>query len=116
MIRPVEKPCHIEVIDPLRALVSVYDKAGIVEFSRRLADAGFELISTGGTHQTLTEQGRLSVRQVSEVTGSPEILQGRVKTLHPAVHAGILARDLASDEKDSQLLLCCFASETSAFA
>ena len=76
----------------MRALVSVYDEAGIVEFSRRLADAGFELISTGGTHRTLTEQGGLPVRQVSEVTGSPEILQGRVKTLHPVIHAALLAR------------------------
>ena len=76
----------------MKALISVYDKTGIVEFSRRLADAGFELISTGGTHRTLTEDGGLPARQVSEVTGSPEILEGRVKTLHPVIHAGLLAR------------------------
>ena len=76
----------------MKALISVYDKTGIVEFSRRLAAAGFELISTGGTHRTLSEGGGLAVRQVAEVTGSPEILEGRVKTLHPVIHAGLLAR------------------------
>ena len=76
----------------MKALLSVYDKTGIVEFARSLAGAGFELISTGGTHQTLAREGGLSVRQVSEVTGSPEILDGRVKTLHPVVHGAILAR------------------------
>ena len=76
----------------MKALISVYDKTGIVEFSRRLSEAGFELISTGGTHRTLTQEGGLTVRQVSEVTGSPEILEGRVKTLHPVIHAGLLAR------------------------
>ena len=76
----------------MKALLSVYDKTGIVEFARGLAGAGFELISTGGTHQTLAQEGGLPVRQVSEVTGSPEILDGRVKTLHPVVHGAILAR------------------------
>ena len=76
----------------MKALISVYDKTGIVEFSSQLAEAGFELISTGGTHRTLTQNGGLTVRQVSEVTGSPEILDGRVKTLHPVIHAGLLAR------------------------
>jgi len=76
----------------LRALISVYDKTGVVEFSKRLVDSGFELVSTGGTHRTLSEEGSLPVKQVSEVTGSPEILDGRVKTLHPAIHAGLLAR------------------------
>ena len=76
----------------MRALISVYDKSGIVEFGRRLAAAGMELISTGGTHQTLSQEGGLLVRQVSEVTGSPEILEGRVKTLHPVIHGGLLAR------------------------
>ena len=75
----------------MRALISVYDKTGIVEFSRRLSASGFELVSTGGTHRTLTQDGGLQVQQVSEVTGSPEILEGRVKTLHPVVHAGLLA-------------------------
>ncbi|MDP6550117.1 MAG: bifunctional phosphoribosylaminoimidazolecarboxamide formyltransferase/IMP cyclohydrolase [Dehalococcoidia bacterium] len=76
----------------MKALISVYDKTGIVEFSRRLAAAGFELISTGGTYRTLSEEGGLAVRQVAEITGSPEILEGRVKTLHPVIHAGLLAR------------------------
>ena len=76
----------------LRALISVYDKTGVVEFARRVADAGYELVSTGGTHRTLTGEGGLNVRQVAEVTGSPEILEGRVKTLHPAIHGGLLAR------------------------
>ena len=76
----------------MKALISVYDKTGIVEFATRLSEAGFELISTGGTHRTLKEEGRLPVRQVSEVTRSPEILDGRVKTLHPVIHAGLLAR------------------------
>ena len=76
----------------MRALISVYDKTGIVEFSRRIASAGYELVSTGGTHRTLTDEGGLSVRQVADVTGSPEILDGRVKTLHPIIHGGLLAR------------------------
>ena len=70
----------------------MYDKTGVVEFGRHVADAGYELVSTGGTHRTLTEEGGLSVRQVADVTGSPEILAGRVKTLHPVIHGGLLAR------------------------
>ncbi len=76
----------------MKALLSVYDKTGIVEFSRQVASAGYELISTGGTHRTLSEEGGLPVKQVADVTGSPEILEGRVKTLHPVIHAGLLAR------------------------
>ena len=76
----------------MKALLSVYDKTGIVEFAGRLADAGFELVSTGGTHRTLTQEGGLRVSQVSDLTGSPEILEGRVKTLHPVIHGGLLAR------------------------
>ena len=76
----------------MRALISVYDKSGVVEFAKTLAESGYELISTGGTHQTLSQDGGLEVKQVSEVTGSPEILGGRVKTLHPVIHAGLLAR------------------------
>ena len=75
----------------MRSLLSVYDKTGLVEFARTLQDAGFEQISTGGTYRTLADAG-LRVEQVSDVTGFPEILDGRVKTLHPAVHGGILAR------------------------
>lgn len=76
----------------MRALLSVYDKTGLVEFAKKLSGAGFELISTGGTHKALSQDGGLAVLQVSEVTGSPEILDGRVKTLHPIIHAGLLAR------------------------
>ena len=76
----------------MKALLSVYDKTGIVELSRQLIEVGFELVSTGGTHRTLAQEGGLDVRQVSDVTGSPEILEGRVKTLHPVIHAGLLAR------------------------
>ena len=74
-----------------RALISVSDKRGIVEFGRGLIELGFELVSTGGTANTLKKAG-LQVTQVDEVTGFPEILDGRVKTLHPKIHAGILAR------------------------
>jgi len=73
-----------------RALISVSDKSGIVEFARSLSRRGVEIISTGGTLKTLREAG-LDARSVSEVTGFPEILDGRVKTLHPAIHAGLLA-------------------------
>ncbi len=80
----------------MKALLSVYDKNGIVDFARALLSAGLELVSTGRTHSTLTEAG-LPVQQVSDLTGFPEILDGRVKTLHPKVHGGILARrDVAS--------------------
>jgi phosphoribosylaminoimidazolecarboxamide formyltransferase/IMP cyclohydrolase len=74
-----------------RALLSVADKTSIVELARGLAALGVELISTGGTARTLGEAG-LPVREVAELTGFPEMLDGRVKTLHPAIHGGILAR------------------------
>lgn len=74
-----------------RALISVSDKSGVVEFARGLAELGIEIISTGGTRATLEDAG-VEVRDVSEVTGVPEILGGRVKTLHAAIFAGILAR------------------------
>jgi len=72
-----------------RALISVSDKSGIVEFSRQLADYGVEILSTGGTAKLLREAG-LSVKDVSEFTGCPEMLDGRLKTLHPKVHGGLL--------------------------
>lgn len=74
-----------------RALLSVWNKAGVVELAQALADWGLEIISTGGTAKTLQEAG-IAVRTAESVTGFPEILGGRVKTLHPAIHAGILAR------------------------
>ena len=80
----------MEYLPIKRALISVTDKEGLVPFATFLAEAGVELVSTGGTHKALAGAG-LSVRQVSDVTGFPEILGGRVKTLHPRIHAGILA-------------------------
>ena len=74
-----------------RALLSVYDKTGIVEFARFLIDKGLSLLSTGGTYKTLKNAG-LAVTEVSEYTGADEILDGRVKTLHPKIHGGLLAR------------------------
>ncbi|MEX2080489.1 MAG: bifunctional phosphoribosylaminoimidazolecarboxamide formyltransferase/IMP cyclohydrolase [Dehalococcoidia bacterium] len=74
-----------------RALLGVYDKTGIEEFGRGLVSLGWELCSTGGTHAALAAAG-IPVRKVEEITGFPEMLDGRVKTLHPAIHAGILAR------------------------
>src|SRR5215813_2876091 len=73
-----------------RALISVSDKSGLVEFARALADEGIELISTGGTRKALADAG-LPVLEVSELTGFPEMMDGRVKTLHPKVHGGLLA-------------------------
>lgn len=74
-----------------RALLSVYDKTGIVEFATSLSQLGFELVSTGGTARVLSQSG-LDVIGVSEVTGHPEIFDGRVKSLHPAIHGPLLAR------------------------
>ena len=83
-----------------RALVSVSDKTGLVPFAKRLAALGVELLSTGGTHKALADAG-LKVVQVGDYTQAPEILGGRVKTLHPRVHGGILyRRGLAADEAD----------------
>ncbi|HLY47577.1 MAG TPA: bifunctional phosphoribosylaminoimidazolecarboxamide formyltransferase/IMP cyclohydrolase [Solirubrobacteraceae bacterium] len=92
-----------------RALLSVSDKTGIVEFARGLTELGVELVSTGGTARELATAG-LSVREVSDLTGFPEIMDGRVKTLHPKLHAGLLAvRDepshmRAADEHDVELI------------
>ncbi|MEJ2228259.1 MAG: bifunctional phosphoribosylaminoimidazolecarboxamide formyltransferase/IMP cyclohydrolase [Alphaproteobacteria bacterium] len=82
-----------------RALLSVSDKSGIVEFARDLSSRSVELVSTGGTAKTLRDAG-LPVRDVAELTGSPEMMDGRVKTLHPVVHGGLLAiRDNAEHTK-----------------
>src|SRR5450631_4243712 len=74
-----------------RAILSVTDKTGLVEFSRKLSGLGVELISTGGTAKLLRDSG-VTVKDISELTGFPEMLDGRVKTLHPKVHGGILHR------------------------
>ncbi|MFT6625776.1 MAG: phosphoribosylaminoimidazolecarboxamide formyltransferase/IMP cyclohydrolase, partial [Cycloclasticus sp.] len=74
-----------------RALVSVSDKTGIVEFCQQLSDLGVEIISTGGTAKLL-QQKNIPVVEISDYTGFPEMMDGRVKTLHPKVHGGILGR------------------------
>src|ERR1700758_2309052 len=74
-----------------RALLSVFDKTGVVEFARKLAALKIEILSTGGTAKLLREEG-VPVKDVSEFTGWPEMLGGRVKTLHPKVHGGLLFR------------------------
>jgi phosphoribosylaminoimidazolecarboxamide formyltransferase / IMP cyclohydrolase len=93
VLDPFSKPTFSDNDTPLlikRALISVSDKKGIVEFATALREFGVEIISTGGTYNTLNHAG-IEVRSVSDVTGFPEILDGRVKTLHPTIHAGILA-------------------------
>lgn len=82
----------------MKALISVYDKSGIEDFGDALDRSGFELISTGGTYDVLSGAG-VKVRQISDVTGSPEILDGRVKTLHPTIHGGILGRRDLEDHR-----------------
>ncbi|MGV0432836.1 bifunctional phosphoribosylaminoimidazolecarboxamide formyltransferase/IMP cyclohydrolase [Corynebacterium sp. 20_84] len=84
-----------------RALISVYDKTGIEELAAVLAEAGVEIVSTGSTAQRIKDTG-VEVTEVAEVTGFPEVLEGRVKTLHPHVHAGILA-DLRKDDHAKQI-------------
>ncbi len=83
-----------------KALLSVYDKQGLVDFAAGLVELGWELVASGGTAKTLVSNG-FPVTEVAAYTGSPEILGGRVKTLHPAIHGGILSRD--TDEDRSQL-------------
>ncbi|MEG2188812.1 MAG: bifunctional phosphoribosylaminoimidazolecarboxamide formyltransferase/IMP cyclohydrolase, partial [Christensenella sp.] len=73
-----------------RAFLSVFDKSGVVDFARGLVELGFEILSTGGTQRELESAG-IAVTNVSDITGFPECLDGRVKTLHPKIHAGILA-------------------------
>jgi phosphoribosylaminoimidazolecarboxamide formyltransferase/IMP cyclohydrolase len=84
----------------MRALLSVSDKTGLVPFAQGLVDAGWELVSTGGTSRALQAAG-LKVIGISDVTGFPEMMDGRVKTLHPNVHAGILARRHRTDDLDA---------------
>ncbi len=82
-----------------RALLSVSDKRGLVAFATELVELGFEIVSTGGTAAELRAAG-VPVTAVDAVTGSPEILGGRVKTLHPRVHAGLLARPDADHQAE----------------
>ena len=81
----------MEPLSRPRALLSVYDKRGIVEFAKSLDSLGYEIVSTGGTARKLREAG-LDVIGVSDVTGHPEIFDGRVKSLHPAIHGPLLCR------------------------
>ena len=80
-----------------RVLISVSDKRGIVDFARELSQRGVEILSTGGTARTLTEND-IPVTEVSDYTGFPEMMDGRVKTLHPKIHAGILGRRGTDDQ------------------
>jgi len=82
-----------------RALVSVSDKRGVVELGKALAEHGVEILSTGGTASALAAAG-VPVKQVSEHTGAPEILDGRVKTLHPKIHGGLLGRPIPEHQQE----------------
>lgn len=87
-----------------RALISVSDKTGLIEFAKALSEAGVEIVSTGSTAKQIAASG-IAVTEVSSVTGFPESLDGRVKTLHPAIHSGILADlRLASHREQLQQL------------
>ena len=97
MIETADLPAPPDRAPVCRALLSVSDKARLADFGRRLAALGVELLSTGGTARALREAG-LDVTDVAEVTGFPEILSGRVKSLHPRVHGGILARRTSPDD------------------
>jgi phosphoribosylaminoimidazolecarboxamide formyltransferase/IMP cyclohydrolase len=92
-------PAASDIAPIKRALLSVSDKTGLVDFASALADRGVALLSTGGTAATLRDAG-LTVTDVAEVTGFPEMMDGRVKTLHPMVHGGLLAlRDDAAHRR-----------------
>ena len=87
----------------MRAILSVSDKSGVVSLARALAERHIDVISTGGTSKLLQSEG-LPVTNVSDVTGFPEMMDGRVKTLHPAIHAGILARRHRTEDLDALAL------------
>ena len=84
-----------------KAIMSVSDKTGLAVFARVLSEMGYEILSTGGTAQALENEG-ISVIQVSAVTGFPEMMDGRVKTLHPKIHGGILARPIPSHLQEAE--------------
>lgn len=91
MIKTKDLPLAPDFSPVRRALISVSDKADLTPFAKRLANLGIDILSTGGTARVLQEAD-IPVTNVSEVTGFPEILSGRVKSLHPKIHGGILAR------------------------
>ncbi len=95
--RSIPAPDRVKI---KRALISVFDKTGLVDLARALADRGVELLSTGGTSKALKDAG-LAVVDVSDITNFPEILDGRVKTLHPAIHGGLLAIRDADDHREA---------------
>ena len=90
-----------DLVRPRRALLSVSDKTGLEDLARSLSERGVELVSTGGTARAMRDAG-LEVRDVSEITGFPEMMDGRVKTLHPMVHGGLLA--LRDEESHTQAM------------
>src|SRR6266545_4525055 len=94
MPEPIPFPSAVSPVR--RALVSVHDKTGVAEFARELASRGVRIVSTGGTAAHLKKEG-VEVESVEETTGFPEILGGRVKTLHPKIFAGVLADDTRDD-------------------
>lgn len=87
------------IIKNVTAVLSVSDKTGLSDFAKLLNSVGFKLVASGGTATSL-RTSNLPVKDVSDITGAPEMLGGRVKTLHPAIHGGILSRKLESDMKD----------------
>ncbi|TDA67475.1 MAG: bifunctional phosphoribosylaminoimidazolecarboxamide formyltransferase/IMP cyclohydrolase [Clostridia bacterium] len=89
-VQPLTANLQLQLFHARRALISVSDKTGVVDFARSLIELGFEIVSTGGTAGELRQAG-VAVTSVEEVTGFPEMLDGRVKTLHPKIHAGLLA-------------------------
>ncbi|MEO0910519.1 MAG: bifunctional phosphoribosylaminoimidazolecarboxamide formyltransferase/IMP cyclohydrolase, partial [Pseudomonadota bacterium] len=98
---PIAKNHDIpDLADVRTALISVSDKTGIVEFAKTLSDLGVRLISTGGTSKAIADAG-IPVEDVSSVTGFPEIMDGRVKTLHPNIHGGLLAVRTDAEHKSA---------------
>jgi len=91
---------NLGLVKPKMALISVSDKTGIVDLARMLAGHHVHILSTGGTAKTLKDEG-VKVTEVSDYTGFPEMLDGRVKTLHPAIHGGLLARRQRSDHMET---------------
>src|SRR5205814_3162398 len=92
------RPWYEPRMPVVRALLSVSDKTGIIDFARGLSGLGIELLSTGGTASVLSCEG-VKVEEVQDFTGAPEMLGGRVKTLHPKIHGGILARRVVSADQ-----------------